>query len=327
MEALQIIWFILIFILLGVYAVLDGFDLGVGFWSLFAKTKENKKKLLEIIGPFWDGNEVWLLTGAGAIFAAFPPVYATVFSGFYLAMILVLMGLIFRAVSIEFRNQVENDTWQNTFDKCFSFASMLPAILFGVAVGNLVRGIPLNPEGIYTKGFLALLNPYALFFGLTSLLMFILHGASFIKLKTDNFLFNQSANWIKLVWPLYIICLIIIIIWTYMHFLIANTVIYIILSILTLICILMMATNKSNSRIKPFLFSSISILLNWSLVAVTLFPYLVPNLLDRTSGLSIYNASASKNTLTVMLILAIIGMPIVILYTIYIYRIFSDKKD
>ncbi|MDR2849976.1 MAG: cytochrome d ubiquinol oxidase subunit II, partial [Verrucomicrobiota bacterium] len=153
MIALQITWLLLIGVLLIGYAVLDGFDLGVGVWHLFAKKGAERDRLIRSIEPHWDGNEVWLLTGGGALFAAFPPVYATVFSGFYLALMLVLLGLILRAVSIEFRHRVADPRWVAVWDAAFAAGSVLPSLLYAVAVGNVLRGLPLNAAGDYTGGF------------------------------------------------------------------------------------------------------------------------------------------------------------------------------
>jgi len=178
MSFLQVAWYFLIGLFLLVYAILDGFDLGVGFWYLFAKKEDHRRLLLNAIGPVWDGNEVWLLTGGAAIFAAFPQIYATVFSGFYLALMLVIFGLIFRAVSIEFRDKGESPGWRNFWGAAFGIGSILAALLFGVAVGNILRGLPLDEHGNFTGTFFTLLNPYALLIGLLGFVMFATHGAS-----------------------------------------------------------------------------------------------------------------------------------------------------
>ncbi len=158
---LNAVWFALIAVLFTGYAVLDGFDLGVGILHLVTGKNDNERRIaLNAIGPVWDGNEVWLLTGGGALFAAFPKVYATVFSGFYLAMMLVLLSLILRAVSLEFRSKKDSPAWRNLWDSLFSLGSTLAAVLFGVAVGNLMRGIPIDADGIFIVPFVGLLNPF-----------------------------------------------------------------------------------------------------------------------------------------------------------------------
>ncbi len=156
---LNIIWFILIVIILAGYAILDGFDFGVGILHLFHKTDEDRRKSINSIGPLWDGNEVWLVVGGGALFAAFPEVYATVFSGFYNAFIILLMMLLFRGVAIEFRSKREDPKWRKGWDIFFSLGSLGAALLFGVALGNLARGIPLDEKKNVTSGFIDLLNP------------------------------------------------------------------------------------------------------------------------------------------------------------------------
>src|SRR5512147_1077494 len=172
---LNTVWFLLIGVLLTGYAILDGFDLGVGVLHLFARDEEERRLHINAIGPVWDGNEVWLLTGGGALFAAFPVVYATVFSGFYLALMLLLVALILRAVSMEFRSKVDSPGWKKVWDWAFGIGSLLPAILFGVAFGNVLRGIPINEQGLFTGSFLELLNPYAILIGLLSLALFTMH--------------------------------------------------------------------------------------------------------------------------------------------------------
>ncbi|MCK5884367.1 MAG: cytochrome d ubiquinol oxidase subunit II [Bacteriovoracaceae bacterium] len=328
MEALQIIWFILVFVLLTGYAILDGFDLGVGCWHLFTKKKEDRDHLIKAIGPFWDGNEVWLLTGAGALFAAFPPVYATTFSGFYLAMMLVIFSLIFRATAIEFRGIIECDVWRKRWDLAFAVGSTLPALLFGVAVGNVVRGIPMNEIGDYTGTFLELLNPYALVIGLTSLTMFAVQGAAFINLKTSGDLQKKSVSWLNKAWMVYTPLHIIATVWTLFAYDHASIVLSSALAVISIVVVfgIKIAHNKCK-ELGVFMITSLSILLNMAYVACSIFPYFVPEFGTRLEGLSIYNSSSSQLTLTVMLIMTVIGLPFVLGYTAYIYRTFAGKVD
>src|SRR4051812_40072783 len=173
---LNIIWFALVGILFIGYAILDGFDLGVGAWHLFVKKDEERRMMLNAIGPVWDGNEVWLVTGGGALFAAFPEAYATVFSGFYLPFMALLCALIFRAVAIEFRSKEPWPWWRSMWDWLFCLGSTLSAFLIGVTMGNIVRGIPLDAEHEFAGSLLGLLNPYALLMGVTTVLLFAMHG-------------------------------------------------------------------------------------------------------------------------------------------------------
>ena len=177
---LNTIWFCLFSVLLIGYAILDGFDFGVGILSLFSREERERRIHLNAIGPVWDGNEVWLLTAGGALFAAFPAVYATVFSGFYLALILLLVALIFRAVSFEFRNKVDSPSWRRVWDWAFGIGSLLPAVLFGVALGNILHGVPVDANGNDLGTFLELLNPYSIGVGLLSLVLFTMHGRSIL---------------------------------------------------------------------------------------------------------------------------------------------------
>lgn len=191
---LQIIWFILVGVLFSGYAILDGFDLGTGALQLFIKGDENRRLTLNAVGPVWDGNEVWLITGGGALFAAFPYVYASVFSGFYLAFMLLLLTLIFRAVSIEFRSKQPMKWWRRGWDTTFSISSLLAALLIGVAMGNVTKGIPLDDQGNFTGTFLSLLNPYSVLLGLTTVALFAMHGGIYLLMKTQGSLQEQIKN-------------------------------------------------------------------------------------------------------------------------------------
>jgi len=324
---LNIIWFLLIGVLLVGYAILDGFDLGVGVLRLFVKSEEDKETLLKAIAPFWDGNEVWLLTGGGAIFAAFPHVYATVFSGFYLALMLLLVALIFRAISVEFRNQVDSDSWKGFWDKAFSLGSLITSLLLGVALGNIFVGIPLDANMNYTGTFFGLLRPIPLLVGLTGVMMFCLQGAAFLLLKTDGELYQKVKSWARKCW-LYLIILIVL---TTLLTLISEpdkvkTVMNSIFGYAALLFVFVGVVSvprflQSGENFKVLISSSLIIFSMFLVVAAGIFPNMVPALLPEYS-LTIYNAASSQKTLTVMLIMALLGMPIVILYTTVIYRIF-----
>ena len=194
---LNTVWFLLVGALLSGYAVLDGFDLGVGTLHLFARTDEQRRIFLNSIGPVWDGNEVWLVTGGGALFAAFPIVYATVFSGFYLAMVLLLVALIFRAVAIEFRSKQPADWWRRGWDRSFSIASTVSSLLMGIAFANVIWGIPIDASGEFAGSLLTLLNPYALLTGLTTVALFAMHGSIYLVLKTDGDVQRMVITWVN----------------------------------------------------------------------------------------------------------------------------------
>jgi len=326
MATLQIVWLLLIGILLIGYAILDGFDLGVGCWHLFAKKGRERSQFLHAIEPFWDGNEVWLLTGGGALFAAFPPVYATVFSGFYLALMLVLVGLIFRAVSIEYRNKVEDPRWVAAWDFAFSIGSILPSLLYAVAVGNLVRGLQLNANGDYTGGFFALLNPYALVVGLVGLTMFALHGALYLAVKTGGETQRKARVWAAQAWKAFALLYFVAAGWTACCYLRNGVVLPLVPATLAVVALaLIRAFSRKGEDLKAFLASCAGIALVMLSVVAVLFPNLVIASNDPALSLTIFNASSSFRTLSVMLVIALLGMPVVIGYTVFIHRVFKGK--
>ncbi len=326
MEALQVVWFLLIGILLIGYAILDGFDLGVGFWHLFAKKRGERSAFIRSIEPFWDGNEVWLLSGAGALFAAFPPVYATVFSGYYLAMMLVLVGLIFRAVAIEFRNKVDSHAWIRAWDMAFAFGSILPSILYGVAIGNTLRGLELNAIGDYTAGFIALLNPFSLLCGLVGLSMFALHGALYLSMKLDGDIAADARNWAAKAWGVFLVLFLVAATFGIKNFLYGIKAVPIVLAVLALLFTLaVFVLNKQGKAVLAFLASSGTIAMVMFSVAFALFPKIVPCTNNPEWSLTVFNSSSSQLTLTSMLVIALIGMPLVLVYTVVIHRIFKGK--
>ncbi len=324
-------WFLLIWVLFIGYAILDGFDLGVGVLHLFARDESERRINVGAIGPFWDGNEVWLLTGGGALFAAFPIVYATVFSSFYLAMMLLLLALIFRAVSLEFRNQLESPGWRRVWDWAFGLGSVLPAILFGVAMGNILRGIPIEADGTANVSFLSLLNPYALLIGVLTLAMFTMHGAAFLAVKTEGDLQQRMARWASGAWIVFVILYFAAFAATFFAapFLfegaLSRPLFWVFLVLLLLAAVYIPVANRAGQYLRSFLASSVSIASVMGLAAVCLFPRMVPSTVDLANSLTIYNASSTPRTLTVMLVIALVGMPIVIAYSAYIYRVFAGK--
>ena len=326
MATLQIVWLLLVGVLIIGYAILDGFDLGVGCWHLFAKKGQERSLCLRAIEPFWDGNEVWLLTGGGALFAAFPPVYATVFSGFYLALMLVLLGLIFRAVSIEYRNKVEDLRWVAAWDFAFSVGSILPSLLYAVAVGNLLRGLQLNATGDYTGGFFAMLNPYALVVGLVGLSMFALHGALYLAFKTDGDLQFRARDWAAIAWWVYTPLFLVAAVWTANSYLRNGVVLPSLLAAAAIVALsLIRVFNLKGQDRKAFLASCAGIALVMLSVVAVLFPNLVTASNDPALSLTVFNSSSSFLTLRVMLVIALIGMPVVIGYTVFIHRVFKGK--
>ena len=327
---LQTTWFLLVGALLAGYAVLDGFDLGVGALHLLVKQDAHRRVLLNSIGPVWDGNEVWLVTGGGALFAAFPVVYATVFSGFYLAMILVLFALIFRAVAIEFRSRQEGPGWRRLWDVSFSLASIGSSFLFGVAFGNVIGGIPLDAAGEFHGTLLTLLNPYALLTGVTTVALFMMHGAIYLALKTEGEVQTLVRGWISRTIVFFVICygattMATLLYLPHMGEAIKRHPAFFAVPLLTMLAIANVPREIHRRREgRAFVSSSLAVLGLFALVGIGMYPVLV-TAGDPARSLTIYNASSSPKTLGIMLTMALIGIPLVLAYTVSIYWVFRGK--
>ncbi|MCX7835773.1 MAG: cytochrome d ubiquinol oxidase subunit II [bacterium] len=333
MEALDlnVIWYILVGVLLTGYAILDGFDLGVGMLHLFIKGDNNRRIFLNSIGPIWDGNEVWLITGGGALFAAFPDVYATAFSGFYLPFMLLLFALIFRAVSIEFRSKRESPTWRKYWDIGFAVGSFLATLLIGVALGNVVWGLTLDSSRNITTGFFELLHPYALLVGVTVVALFAMHGAIYLVLKTEGEIQATVRGWVNPLIIFFIIC--------YATMTMA-TLVYVprmtehireipwlfAVALINMLSIANIPREIHHQReFRAFLSSCAAMVSLMALFGIGMFPNFIPAINDPQLNMTIYNSASSEKTLTIMLIIALIGMPLVIAYTVSIYWIFRGK--
>ncbi|OVE76536.1 cytochrome d ubiquinol oxidase subunit II [bacterium F11] len=328
---LNVIWFILIGFLFAGYALLDGFDLGVGGLHLFTKSDKERRIMLNAIGPVWDGNEVWLVTGGGALFAAFPIVYATVFSGFYLAFMLLLLLLIFRAISIEFRSKQPMKWWRSMWDVAFSVSSVLSGFVIGVALGNLVWGIPLGADGEFQGSFLSLFHPYSLMTGIMTVALFMMHGSIYIVLKTEGDLHNRVREWVRNTIIFFIISYVVVTMLTllYVPHMAQPLKDHPILFSIPLINLLAIANIPREIFFgrdgRAFLSSCVAILALMALFAIGLFPNLVISHPYPEYSLTIWNASSTTKTLKIMLTMALIGMPIVLAYTVSIYWIFRGK--
>ncbi len=328
---LNIVWFALVGVLLAGYAILDGFDLGVGSLHLLTKKDQDRRVFLNAIGPVWDGNEVWLVTGGGALFAAFPHVYATVFSGFYTAFMLLLFVLIFRAVSIEFRSKRESVKWRSAWDVAFSISSIIIPLLMGVALGNIIAGIPLDSNHEAFLNLLHLLNPYSLLVGITTVALFMMHGAIFLMVKTEGELQDTVKRWVNNTFIFFVICYLVVTVVTFIFVphITENFRNYPVLFIIALLNLLSIANIKREMHFKKyfraFLSSSVNISLLLVIFAVGMFPNLVLSIPNPENSLNIYNASSSERTLYTMFIIALIGFPLVIAYTASIYWVFRGK--
>lgn len=325
-DILRNVWFILIGVLLAGYSILDGFDLGIGaLFPFLGKKEEEKEALIKSIGPFWDGNEVWLLTGGGALFAAFPHAYATVFSGFYLALMVVLFSLIFRAVSLEFR--AHDSKRKGLWEGAFMVGSLLPALLFGVALGNVVIGVPLDNTMNYTGTFFTLLRPFPLALGLLGLAAFLLQGSTYAAMKVGGIVQERARNLAKKILPRYEALFILAFVLTtiYVPDALKKPLAWAFTAVVIMAFVVLHISLKKANDTRAFWMSSLAFLGLWGIVGTIHFPNMVNASNDPSLSLTIYNASSSELTLKVMLIIALIGMPFVIGYTIYLYKVFRGK--
>jgi len=328
---LPTVWFVLIGVLFTGYAMLDGFDLGVGALHLFTRKDEERRIMLNAIGPVWDGNEVWLVTGGGALFAAFPNVYATVFSGFYLAFVLLLAALIFRAVAIEFRSKQPMRWWRQMWDVGFAGGSLLSSLLIGVAIGNIAWGIPIDARGEYAGSFLDLLRPYPLLVGITTVALFMMHGAIYALMKTEGPLHERLRGWIRNCMIFFIICYAVTTMATLLYVphmaerVRANPGLFSI----ALVNMLAIANIPREIHLgrdgRAFLSSCVAMAALMGLFGLEMYPNLVLSNPDLAHSLTIHNAASSPKTLGIMLTIALIGVPIVLAYTVSIYWIFRGK--
>ncbi|PWI47669.1 cytochrome d ubiquinol oxidase subunit II [Candidatus Heimdallarchaeota archaeon B3_Heim] len=341
MSALQEIWFLLLIVIVIIYVILDGFDLGVGFWFIFAKDKHQettlneRKEIIQSIAPFWDGNEVWLLAAGGILFAAFSDVYATVFSAFYVPLILVAFCLIIRAVSIEFREEFPNPIWHKISDIAFIFGSLGPAIAFGVLIGNLVQDIAINADKRFTGSFIDHFNPYSILIGLLALSMIITHGAVYLRARATDKLAAKATQWAKMGIISFLAIssgsLVISLIF-HPHIIdnFLNMPILLIIPLIGFVCILFTSYfiwNEKDAKL-TFLLSSLSIAFSILGAGVAIYPNLVFSSLDEAYSLTIHNASATDAGLLVMLIVALIALPLILVYTLWIYKMMGTKlKD
>jgi cytochrome d ubiquinol oxidase subunit II len=328
---LHFIWFVLMGVLLAGYAVLDGFDLGVGILHPLAGDDRERRLFLNAIGPIWDGNEVWLVTFGGALFAMFPEAYATIFSGFYLPFMLLLFALVFRAVSIEFRSKVHAPGWRRFWDWSFFGSSLTATFIFGVGVGNAIRGIPLDPRGVFRGSPADLLGFYPILVGLLAVALFAMHGAIFLFLKTEGDVQSRLGGWMWHAWGIFLA-------------------LYLGVTVLTLIGHPQAAENFSRHPWgavgilvnvlavanlpraffrgrygEAFVSSSLTIVCMVFLFAMALYPDILTASNDPSRSLTMVNAASSPKTLRLGLIIAGVGMPFVLAYTGIVYWTFRGK--
>ncbi|WP_143304500.1 cytochrome d ubiquinol oxidase subunit II [Chitinophaga vietnamensis] len=324
-------WFLVIGGLITGYGVLDGFDLGAGSLHLFFNKEESRRLVLNAIGPVWDGNEVWLVIAGGALFAGFPLVYGVIFSTFYIPFMVFLVALIFRAISIEFRSKEPWPWWRKMWDISYMVSSTLVTFLLGLVLGNLIHGLPINEKHEFTGNLFTFFNPYAILIAFTTLSLFMLHGAIYLVMKTENRLYVKLTVLVNNCSKFFILCFIL----TSMA-----TLIYIPhmthqfkhhpeLFILPMIAVFTLLNIKRNidgrKYFTAFLFSCIIISCLLILFAIGLYPNIIISSTDPRYSISIYQASSSIKSLKIMLTIAAIGTPLVLAYTIFVFWTFRGK--
>ena len=321
------ILFALLVIMIAGYAILDGFDLGVGTLSLFAQSNEERDLNVASIGPVWDGNQVWLLATGNVLFSAFPLVFSTILSAFYIPFVLLLVALIARALPMEFRHMHPSSRWVRFWDRAMGVGSLSAAILLGVAMGNVLRGLPIGPDFAWKGGFLGLLNPYSLLIGILSCSLFIMHGAVYSWMKTEGELserYNRIAlGAFRVFLSLYGVAAVATAYVSPTLFPKTGNLGFWAISMLLVLALASIPfAIRAGRKGAAFFASSATIALMIVVTALSAHPVIVPSLIGPDWSLTIYNAASTPRTLTMMLIIASIGMPIMLAYTIAIYRVF-----
>jgi cytochrome d ubiquinol oxidase subunit II len=326
---LNTVWFVLVTVLFVGFFFLEGFDYGVGILLPFlGKNGKERRAIINTIGPVWDGNEVWMLTAGGAMFASFPHVYATLFSGFYLALVLMLAALILRGVAFEFRSKREEACWQNRWDWAIFIGSLLPALLWGVAVGNLMRGVAIDKNMYYWGGLLPLLNPYSIVGGLVFVALFSMHGANFLSLKIEGEIADRASKTGFRLWIVATLLTVIFVAWTFFSTDIltkpgVNGMIPACLAAIALLVSGYLA--KAGRSGWAFILGSLTVIFATIMVFSGLYPRILISTIDPSYSLDIWNAASSPYTLTVMTIVAVILVPIVLAYQIWTYYVFRQR--
>ena len=325
-------WFLILGATITGYVILDGFDLGVGAIHLFLPKEEDRRISLNAIGPVWDGNEVWLIITGGVLFAAFPPVYASLFSGFYIPFMLFLVMIIFRATSIEFRSKEPMAWWRKMWDISFAVSSMVLGLALGMVLGNVLQGVPIGENGDFVRdtGF-HFINPFSVLVGLTTLALFALHGALYLMMKTEGVLYDKLRQLTRTATIIFALLFVILTIYTllYQPHLSDRLKEQPLLFGLPIAMILLVAniTRQVAHRNYDWAFASSSGVLSALLVLVAfeLYPVMVPSTVNDAYSLTVQNASASSKSLGVMLIIAMIAVPLVGAYTGFIFWTFRGK--
>jgi cytochrome d ubiquinol oxidase subunit II len=360
-ETLRVIWWLLMGIVLIGFAIMDGFDLGAGaFVRVLAHDDDERRVLIETFEPYWEGNQVWLVLGGGAVFAAWPYLYAASFSGFYFAILLVLLALIVRPVSLNFRNKSDDSRWRATWDALLTFTGIVPALLFGVAIGNLFLGVPLRYDDTmritYDGGLIGLLRPFALLAGLVSLSMILMHGATYLALKADEVIAQRAVRALTFLGPLYVLLYVAAGAWLAFgvtgfriddpvltsgpsnpllkHASIAGSWLTngplgrwacVAAGIAIVAALAMPILARRGANLTALMASSLAIAGTILSAGFALFPFLMPSNIDPRSSLTVWDASSSRSTLGLMLVVTVVLLPIVIAYTGWVYRVMRGR--
>lgn len=330
--SLEFVWFTVFVVLVTGFAILDGFDLGVGMFHLFSKSDKERRLMLNSIGPVWDGNEVWLVTAGGALFAGFPHVYATVCSAFYIPIMVLLGGLIFRAVAIEFRSKQPMAWWRWMWDILFSLASLVIALGLGIVMGKLIEGIPLDQYKEFYGTLADLVTPYSLLMGLFAVALFAVHGIIYVLMKTEGELHDKMRGWVN---PAIIVLimlyggttLVTLIYFPYMAEAIRERPVFFLVALVNMFAIANIPREIHHGRDGlAFVSSCVNIICLMALYGIGTFPNVVRAINDPENlSLTIWNSASSEKTLQILLLIAAIGVPMVVSYTIAIYWIFHGK--
>lgn len=325
------LWFLVVGALFSGYAILDGFDLGAGALHLFFKKEESRRVALNAVGPVWDGNEVWLVIGAGALFAGFPVAYATLLSAMYIPFMLFLMFLIFRAVGIEFRSKEPMLWWRRLWDTVYSVSSIALALLLGIILGNVLLGMPLDEHHEFIGDWTRFFNVYALLVGITTLALFTMHGAIYLTMKTEGRLFAKVTILLRRAITFFIASFGLTTLYSLLYIShlsdrVSESTLLFVVPVLALVSIAVVPRMAAARRYRlAFIFSSITVSLLLILVAVELYPVLLLSPGTPANNITIYNAAASAKALGIMLLMVAIGLPLVIAYTVFVYRTFWGK--
>ncbi|MDJ1131726.1 cytochrome d ubiquinol oxidase subunit II [Streptomyces iconiensis] len=318
------VWFILIAVLWIGYFFLEGFDFGVGVLTkLLARNRDERRVLINTIGPVWDGNEVWLLSAGGATFAAFPEWYATLFSGFYLPLLIILVCLIVRGVAFEYRSKRDEERWQTNWEHAIFWTSVITAFLWGVAFGNIVRGVKIDANMEYVGTFADLLNPYSILGGLVTLTLFTLHGAVFTALKTLGDIRARARRLATVLGLVTAVLALVFLLWTQFEHGNTWSLVALVVAVVSLVAAL--ATNLAGREGWAFTFSGLTIVAAVAMLFLSLFPDVMPSTLNENWSLTVSNASSTPYTLKIMTWCAAVATPIVLLYQGWTYWVFRKR--